>query len=84
VTAAQRDALAVLVQPGRRVRGGKRRSSMKPIPAVNTTAALRLVDDGYAKLHLYPYASLFSSGYEFTATDKGRAALPPGTRAPGA
>lgn len=74
LTAAQQTALEVLVQADRKVRGGKRRSSSTPVPCVNTAAAFSLCNLKLAKMSLYPRASNVTSGYEFAATDAGRAA----------
>lgn len=72
LTRAQRAALHVLAeQHPAYVRGGKRGSALTPVPAVNTRAADSLCQAGLAKLSIIPWASVFTSAYEYKATAAG-------------
>jgi len=71
LTAAQRAAFAVLKTAGRPVRGGKRASQASPLPAVNARAADSLVRLGLANVSALPYASVFTSGYEYHLSAEG-------------
>lgn len=76
LTRAQQDALNVLVTIyPRAARGGKRRSQRDPVAQVNTRAADSLVDLGLAHIRPLPWASVFTSGFEYTATQSGIAAV---------
>lgn len=76
LTRAQRDALNVLVTNfPKPVRGGKRRSRSHPVPQVNTRAADSLVDVGLAHIRPLPWPTPFTTGYEYTATQAGIAAV---------
>lgn len=75
MTKAQKATLAVLVERGGWIRGGRQGSASTPVPRVNTTAAFSLCDLGFAEMQLYRYATTFSSAYEFQATAAGKAAL---------
>lgn len=72
LTIGQREALEVLRDVRvKAVRGGKKASGLSPVPHVNTRATESLVDKGLARRFIVPYASVFTSGYEYQITPNG-------------
>lgn len=57
--------------PGDYITASKQSSRDDPVPLVNATAVRRLVKLGLAKSALIPYASVFTSGFEYRITDEG-------------